>query len=389
MVLAYSGGLDTSVCVAWLSREKGYDVYCLSVDIGQGVHPARLKKRAKMSGARDLVVLDLKRKFVNDFVFPALRAGAVYESKYLLATALSRPLIAQAQVEYAKKIGATSVAHGCTGKGNDQVRFEVTVAALAPELKIVAPLREWSLKSRQEELEYARVNGIPLEFGAGKLYSIDKNLWGISIESGPLEDPWVGPPEEAYLETADPRRAPNKPATVEISFEKGTPVGLNGRKKDPISLIETLRKLGARHGVGRTDLIENRLVGIKSREVYEAPAAWILYQAHEALEEMTLDRALLHQKKLLSQRYAELIYDGLWFTPLRESLDAFVSQASRRVTGTVRVKLFKGQISVVGRRSPHSLYQEKLATYGKKDEFDRRIAEGFIKVWGLPYRKRG
>ena len=386
IVLAYSGGLDTSVCVAWLSRERDYDVYCLSVDVGQGVNAVELKRRSRASGARNLVVVDLKKRFVNGFVFPALRAGAVYESKYLLATALSRPLIAQAQVEYAKKIKANAVAHGCTGKGNDQVRFEVAYAALAPNLEVIAPLREWRLKSRQEELEYARANRIPLEFGAKKLYSIDKNLWGVSIESGPLEDPWKEPPEEVYLETTDPKKAPNRPETIEISFEKGIPVGLNGKRKEPIALIETLRKLGARHGVGRTDLVENRLVGIKSREVYEAPAAWILYRAHEALEEMALDRNLLHQKRFLSQRYSELVYDGLWFTPLRAALDAFMVQASGRVSGVVRVKLYKGQIAAVGRKSPHSLYQEKLATYGKEDAFDRKIAEGFIQVWGLPYR---
>ena len=243
VVLAYSGGLDTSVCVAWLSRERGYDVYCFAADVGQGVDAKRLKYRAKISGAKDLVVVDLKKQFVHDFIFPSLRAGAVYESKYLLATSLSRPLIAQAQVAYAKRIKAGALAHGCTGKGNDQVRFEVTYAALAPGLEIVAPLREWHLKSRQEELDYARENGIPLEFGAEKLYSIDKNLWGISIESGPLEDPWTTPPEEAYLETSDPKKAPNRPETITISFEKGIPVGLNGKRKEPVALIETLRKL--------------------------------------------------------------------------------------------------------------------------------------------------
>ena len=388
VVLAYSGGLDTSVCVKWLSEKKGLGVVCFSADIGQGVNKSLLTKRAKASGAKRLYVKDLRAEFIRDFIFPTLKAGAVYESKYYLATALSRPLIAKALVELAQKEEAPYVAHGCTGKGNDQVRIEVSVASLAPELDVIAPLREWELTSREEEVEYARKKRIPLEFGARKLYSIDENLWGRSIEAGKLEDPWMEPPAEVYQDTQDPGKTPNKPFYVEIQFEKGIPVGLNGKKLSPIDLIARLKKAGGDHGVGRSDLVENRLVGIKSREIYEAPAAVILGAAHEALENLTIDRNLFHYKRLLAERYAELVYDGLWFTPLRESLDAFVSEASKRVTGTIRVKLFKGNATVVGRKSPCSLYQEKLATYGKKDVFDRKIAEGFIKVWGLPYRGR-
>ncbi|MFH1858636.1 MAG: argininosuccinate synthase, partial [Candidatus Omnitrophota bacterium] len=276
--------------------------------------------------------------------------------------------------------------HGCTGKGNDQVRFEVSAAALAPGLKTIAPLREWHLASREDEIAYAKAKRVPLEFGAKKLYSIDVNLWGRSIEAGPLEDPWVEPPQEVYQETTDPSKSPSKPSLVTIQFEKGIPVGLNGKRINPLNLIARLRSLGGRNGVGRSDLVENRLVGIKSREIYEAPAAVILAAAHEALENMTLDRNLFHYKRLVAERYAELVYDGLWFTPLREALDAFVTSASRNVTGEIRVKLFKGTATVVGRRSPYSLYRKSLATYGKEDTYDRKIAEGFIQIWGLPYR---
>ncbi len=386
VVLAYSGGLDTSVCVKWLAEEKNLDVVCFSADIGQGVNPPLLRKRAKSSGALKIAIQDLRREFVRDFIFPTLKAGAVYESKYYLATALSRPLIAKALVGVARKENASFIAHGCTGKGNDQVRFEVSVAALAPDLGVIAPLREWSLTSREEEVAYARRKRIPLEFGAGKLYSIDENLWGRSIEAGRLEDPWAEPPSEVYKLTKDPKKAPGNPQSVTIQFQKGIPVGLNGKRTDPLTLISRLDRLGGRHGVGRSDLVENRLVGIKSREIYEAPAAAILSLAHEALENLTLDRNLFHYKRLIAERYAELVYDGLWFTPLKTALDEFVDAASERVTGEVRVKLFKGNATAVGRRSPYSLYQKSLATYGKKDAFDRKIAEGFIKVWGLPYR---
>ena len=386
VVLAYSGGLDTSVCVKWLAEEKGLDVVCFSADIGQGVNKSLLSKRAKASGAARLYIKDLRAEFIRDFIFPTLKAGAIYESKYYLATALSRPLIAKALVEVARKERASYIAHGCTGKGNDQVRFEVSTAALAPHLGVIAPVREWELASREEEIAYAKRKRIPLEFGARKLYSIDENLWGRSIEAGKLEDPWVEPPAEVYQDTKDPGKSPNKPLYVAIQFEKGIPVGFNGRRLSSIDLITRLKKVGGDHGVGRSDLVENRLVAIKSREIYEAPAAVILATAHEALENLTLDRNLFHYKRILAERYAELVYDGLWFTPLKSALDAFVNEASKRVTGTIRVKLFKGTATVVGRKSPYSLYQEELATYGKKDVFDRKIAEGFIKVWGLPYR---
>jgi len=388
VVLAYSGGLDTSVCVQWLTEEKNLDVICFSADVGQGLHAKDLKRRAHVSGAKKIVIRDLKVPFARDYILPTLKAGAVYESKYYLATALSRPLIGKALVEVARREKASFIAHGCTGKGNDQVRIEVSVASLAPHLKIIAPLREWHLTSREDEVQYAKKKKIPLEFGKKSLYSIDQNIWGRSIEAGPLEDPWTEPPEEVYAETRSLQKAPSQPQTIVIQFHKGAPVALNGRKMDLVSLIARLKQIGGKHGVGRSDLVENRLVGIKSREIYESPAAFILGAAHEALENLTLDRNLFHYKRVLAERYAELVYDGLWFTPLKESLDAFVHRASERVTGQVRLKLCKGNVTIIGRKSPHSLYQRSLATYGKEDQFDQKIAEGFIHVWSLPYRKK-
>ena len=385
VVLAYSGGLDTSVAVRWLA-DKGYDVIAYMADVGQGGDFQKLKKRALSAGASKVVIHDLKKEFAEDFVFQSLKAGAVYESKYLLATALSRPIIAKGLVEVAKKEKAESIAHGCTGKGNDQVRFEVTAMALAPGLKIIAPLREWDMLSREDEIEYARERDIDIDVTKKSPYSLDQNIWGISIECGVLEDPWKEPPQDAYKMTVDPKNAPNKATYVEIEFKNGAPVGIGGKKYSPVALIEKLNKIGGKNGIGRTDLVENRLVGIKSREIYEAPGGWILHKAHKDLEALVLDRELLHFKQGVSLKYAELVYYGLWFTPLKKALDAFIVKTQKNVTGSVKVKLLKGVVSVVGRKSPHSLYKKEMATYDQGDKFDRSIAEGFIKVWGMPYK---
>lgn len=386
VVLAYSGGLDTSVAVRWLS-DKGYDVIAYMADLGQGGNFQKLKKRALSAGASKVIVQDLNKEFAEDFAFQSLKAGAVYESKYLLATALSRPIIAKGLIETAKKEKAGYVAHGCTGKGNDQVRFEVTVMVLAPELKIIAPLREWNMFSREEEIEYARKKDIDIDVTKKSLYSLDQNIWGISIECGVLEEPWNEPPEDAYKMTVDPKVAPNKPRYIEIEFKSGVPVKLNGKRYAPVELVTRLNKIGGTNAIGRTDLVENRLIGIKSREIYEAPAAWILHNAHKDLEALVLDRELLHFKESISAKYAELVYYGLWFTPLKNALDAFVDKTQKKVTGTVKVKLLKGVASVVGRKSPYSLYKKEMATYEVGDKFDRSVAEGFIKVWGMPYKK--
>ena len=386
VVLAYSGGLDTSVAVRWLS-DKGYDVVAYMADVGQGGDFQKLKKRALSAGSSKVVIEDLKEEFAEDFAFQSLKAGAVYESKYLLATALSRPIIAKGMVETAKKEKAGYVAHGCTGKGNDQVRFEVTVMALAPELEIIAPLREWNMFSREEEIEYANEKGIDIDVTKKSPYSLDQNIWGISIECGVLEDPWNEPPEDAYKMTKDPKKAPNKPTYVDIEFKNGVPVKINNKKYDPVDLVVKLNEIGGKNGIGRTDLVENRLVGIKSREIYEAPGAWILHKAHKDLEALVLDRELLHFKESISLKYAELVYYGLWFTPLKKALDAFVNETQKKVTGVVKMKLLKGVASVAGRRSPYSLYKKEMATYEAGDKFDRSVAEGFIKVWGMPYKK--
>lgn len=384
VLLAYSGGLDTSVCIKWLA-DRGYRVIACCVDVGQGEDLQVVKQRAIRCGAEKVIVQDLQKPFVEDYIFPALKADAVYEGKYLLATALSRPLIAQAMADAARAEKATVVAHGCTGKGNDQVRIEVSLKILSPTLKILAPVREWELKSRDAEMEYARIHNLPIAKKKDSKYSIDQNLWGVSIESGPLEDPWVEPPEEAYRWTTAPSKAPVKPQVVRIEFEEGIPVAVDGARLAPIALIRELNNIGARHGVGRTDLMEDRLVGIKSREIYEAPAATILHTAHAELERLTLDRETLGFKEFVAPRYARLIYDGLWFTPLKAALDAFVDSTQSRVTGTLRMKLFRGTAACVGRKSPHSRYAEKLATYGGGDQFDQSMAAGFIALWGLPY----
>ncbi len=388
IVLAYSGGLDTSVCVRWLT-DRGFRVMAFMADVGQGEPTPRLIQRAKLAGAVEVVVRDLRKEFALNYILPALKAHAVYEGKYCLATALSRPLIAKHLVEVAHQRRARAVAHGCTGKGNDQVRFEVSIRALDARLEIVAPVRQWEFRSRQDELVYAKQHGIPVDVNTKSPYSIDQNLWGLSIEAGALENPWQSPPADSFRWIQPPERTPNKSTTVTVGFQQGRPVSFNGRRMDLVPLIHTVNRLGSVHGIGRADLIESRVVGIKSREVYEAPAAQIMLEAHGELERLVLDRELLHLKQALALKYAELVYDGLWFTPTKAALDAFVNETQRRVTGTIRLKLFKGSCQVVGRKSPYSRYRERLATYAGKDAFDQTAAEGFIKLWGLPYEQSG
>jgi len=387
VVLAYSGGLDTSVAIKWL-MDKGYDVVCYMADVGQGADAERAVKRARKTGAVKCVVGDLKDKFIKDYVFRSLKAGALYQGKYNLATALSRPLIADEMLSVAKKENADCVAHGCTGKGNDQVRFEVTFRIKAPRVKIFAPVREWELKTREQEIDYAKKHKIPIEQSKKKLYSIDHNLWGISVEGGDLEDPRVEPGKNTFISVAHPSETPAKPGYVTIGFKKGIPVSVNGRKYGPVKLIEKLNKAGARHGIGRVDMVEDRLVGIKSREVYESPASEILYEAHTALEELVIDRETRRFQKAVADRYSELVYYGLWFTPLKEALDAFVDKTQEKVSGDVRLKLYKGKVSVAGRESPSSLYKHELATYGEGDKFDQSLAKGFIDLWAMPYRRQ-
>ena len=386
VVLAYSGGLDTSVAIKWL-KDKGYAVVAYMADVGQEKTTTAAIERAKKAGASKVVVKNLKKKFATDYLWPALKAGAVYEGRYTLATALSRPLIAAEQVAVAHAEKATAVAHGCTGKGNDQVRFEVTTQALDSSLEILAPVREWEFKSRKEEMAYAEKHGIPIDVNKKSPFSIDKNIWGVSVEAGVLENPNTEPPFESFQWTRGAEKRNLKDRVIEIEFQRGVPVGLNGKKLDALKLISGLNELGALYGIGRMDMIENRLVGIKSRETYEAPAATILIQAHKDLESLVLDRELLHYKEGVAQKYAELVYYGLWFTPLRKALDAFVNTTQEKVTGTVRVKLRKFSSCVIGRKSPHSLYKESLATYSAKDKFDQRLAKGFIDLWALPYKK--
>jgi argininosuccinate synthase len=382
VILAYSGGLDTSVMVKWIGEKYNLDVVAFTVDLGQGEDIERIRQKALRTGAVDAVALDARNLFVDCFVWPALQAGALYEGKYPLATALGRPLIAKLMVDAARQHGARAVAHGCTGKGNDQVRFDVTFQTLAPELKIIAPVREWKM-SRPEALEYAAQHGIPVEATKESPYSIDQNLWGRSCESGLLEDPWDEPPADAFAWTVDPARAPNDPAYVTIDFEEGRPTALDGTKLDGVPLIERLNQLGGQHGVGRIDHVENRLVGIKSRELYEAPAAVILHDAHRELESLCLSKQAQRFKTLVSQEYADIIYNGLWCSAFHHDLYAFVRSSQRFVSGQVRVKLFKGKATAVGRKSEHSLYSKKLATYESGDLFDHEAAMGFIRLWGL------
>lgn len=386
VVLAYSGGLDTSVAIKWLQEKYGMDVIAVAVDVGEEKNYEEIRERALKIGAVASYVIDAREEFAKEFAFRVLKANALYEGRYPLSAALSRPLIAQKVVEIARQEKAQAVAHGSTGKGNDQVRFEVSFMALAPDLEIIAPVREWGL-SREEEMEYAREKGIPVPTKKEKPYSIDVNLWGRSIECGALEDPSAEPPEDVFEWTISPKEAPEEGEYVEIEFERGEPVGVNGEKLPPHKLISLLNEIAGRHGVGRIDMVENRLVGIKSREVYEAPAATLLITAHKDLEGLTMSRELLHFKQSqIDTKYAEIIYYGLWFSHLRESLDAFVEEAEKFVSGKVRLKLYKGNCQPVGRSSPYSLYDLSLATYGEGDIFDQRLAEGFVRLWGLPYK---
>ena len=384
VVLAYSGGLDTSIIIPWLKENYGAEVIAFAADIGQGEELTGLEEKAIKTGASKCIIEDLREEFVREFVFPTLRAGAVYERKYLLGTSFARPLIARRQVEIAEKEGADAVAHGCTGKGNDQVRFELACKALNPELKIIAPWREWDLKSREDEIDYAEARKIPITASRKKIYSEDRNLWHLSHEGGLLEDPWNEPAEDMFVLTVSPRKAPNTPEYVELTFDGGIPIGLNGKARAPVALIEELNRIGGAHGVGRVDLVENRLVGIKSRGVYETPGGSLIVAAHRELESLTLDRATMHYKDLLAAKYAELVYNGQWFTPLREALDAFVDSTQKRVSGVVRLKLYKGNIVIAGRKSPYSLYREDLATFSKDVIYDQSDAEGFINLFGLP-----
>jgi len=386
VVLAYSGGLDTSVAVHWLKAQKGMDVVTFSADLGQGDELAPIAERALEVGAVSAHVCDVRETFVNDYILRALKAGAVYEEGYPLATALGRPLIGAELVKIAREEGCQYVAHGCTGKGNDQVRIEASVAALAPDLKIIAPLREWTLKSREEEIDYAEKHNVPVPATKEKPYSYDHNLWGISIECGALEDPWSAPPENAYLWTTNPQNAPDEPIEVTVGFTKGVPTSLDGKKMSALKIISALNAVGGKHGVGRIDQVENRLVGIKSREVYEAPAAVILHSALRALEALVWSRDVIHFVGISSERYSRLIYDGQWFTTLRENIDAFFDKAHEVSTGLVRVKLYKGAATVVGRKSDFALYDKNLATYSPEDKFDHTAAEGFIKIWSLPMK---
>ena len=385
VVLAYSGGLDTSVIIRWL-MDHGYEVVTLTIDLGNQPRLEEIKDRAYKIGAVKGVVIDAQKLFVEHFVWLALKAGAVYEGQYPLATALGRPLIAKLLVDVAREEGAACVAHGCTGKGNDQVRFDVSVAALAPDLKVLAPVREWELKTREEEIRYAEERDIPIPVTKKSPFSVDENLWGRSIEAGVLEDPWEEPPEEVYLWTKPVAATPETPSYLEVEFEKGIPVALDGERLDGVALIDRVNTVAGEHGVGRIDHLENRLVGIKSREIYEAPAAIVLLQAHRALEQMTLSKEQVRTKEKLALEYADLVYNGLWFTGHHQDLAAYVASTQRHVSGTVRVRLHRGTTTVVGRKSPESLYSHSLATYDKGDTFNQQSAIGFIHIWGLPVR---
>lgn len=386
VVLAYSGGLDTSIIVPWLKENYGCEVICFTADIGQGEELSGLPEKAKATGASKLYIEDLTEEFASQYLFKLLKSGAIYERHYLLGTSIARPLIAKHMVEIAHLENADAVAHGCTGKGNDQVRFELTVMALDPRLKVIAPWREWNIRSREDALEYAAAHQVPVSSTLKSIYSRDRNLWHLSHEGGLLEDPWAEPEESMYQITVAPEDAPNTPEYVEITFEEGTPVKLNGKALSPATLIKALNEIGGKHGIGRVDMVENRLVGMKSRGVYETPGGTILMRAHKELEQITLDRDTLHYKDVLAQRYAELVYYGQWFTPLREALDAFFEVTQKHVTGTVRLKLYKGNILTAGKKSVYSLYREDFATFGKDNVYDQSDAAGFITLFGLPLK---
>jgi argininosuccinate synthase len=387
VVLAYSGGLDTSVIVPWLKEKYDLQVVCVAADVGQGEGELDgLVEKALASGAVACHVEDLREEFLTGYVWPTLRAGAIYNRKYLLGTSMARPIIARRQVEVARAIGATTLAHGCTGKGNDQVRFELTFAALAPEMDVIAPWREWHIRSREDALDYAALHGVPVTATKAKIYSRDRNLWHISHEGGPLEDPAFEPDEEMFMLTASPENAPNKADYVTIGFDAGIPVSVDGEALGAVALLERLNEIGGVHGVGRIDLVEDRLVGMKSRGVYETPGGTLLYAAHSELEQLVLDRRTLALKDAIAPRYADLVYEGRWWGTEREAMDALVDRTQQTVTGEVRLKLYKGTHSVVGRTSPHSLYDERFVTFGEDDVYNQADAAGFIRLYGLPMR---
>src|SRR5919112_3021138 len=389
IVLAYSGGLDTSIIVPWLREHYDARVICVAADIGQDREELRgVREKAIASGAEECYIEDLREEFVRDFIFPTLRAGAVYNRKYLLGTAMARPLIAKRQVEIARRVGADALAHGCTGKGNDQVRFEMTFATLAPDLPVIAPWREWDIRSREDAIDYAAAKGIPIVATKEKIYSRDANIWHLSHEGGNLEDPNSAPVEDMFQLTVSPQAAPDESEDVVIEFVEGTPVAVDGEKLGPLALLEALNAIGARHGVGRIDLVEDRLIGMKSRGVYETPGGTILYGAHSELEQLVLDRRTLAAKDLIAPRYADLVYEGRWWTTEREAYDAFVNVTQERVTGTVTMRLYKGSATVVGRQSEQALYDERFVTFGEDDVYQQSDAAGFIRLYGLSQRVR-
>lgn len=388
VVLAYSGGLDTSVIIPWLKENYDLEVIACCVDVGQGDETNAVKEKAIKSGASKVYVEDVKKEFVEDYIFPTLKAGAVYEGKYLLGTSFARPLIAKKLVEVAEKEGAEYIAHGCTGKGNDQVRFELSIKSMRPDIKIIAPWRIWDIKSREDAIDYAEKRGIPVPVTKAKPYSMDRNLWHLSHEGGDLEDTWNEHPTDMYMMTTPPEKAPDKSCYIEIGFEKGIPVSINGVYYDPVVLLEKLNKIGGEYGIGIMDMVENRLVGMKSRGVYETPGGTLLYTAHKELEYLTLDRNTMQFKDMAAQKYAQLVYDGLWYTPLREALDAFVDSTQECVTGVVKLKLYKGMCTGVGSKSPYSLYNKDFATFGEEEVYNQKDAEGFINLFGLPLTVR-
>jgi argininosuccinate synthase len=385
-VLAYSGGLDTSVIVPWLKNNYGCEVICVTANLGQGEELEGLEEKGLSSGASKVYIEDLREEFITDYIYPTLMAGAIYERKYLLGTSFARPIIARRQVEIAEIEGADAVAHGCTGKGNDQVRFELTYQALNPRLKVIAPWREWNIRSREDALDYAIEHNIPVSATEKSIYSRDRNIWHLSHEGGILEDPWQEPEEAMYQLSVALEKAPDEPEYVTIDFQQGLPKRVNGVAMGPISLLETLNEMGGRHSIGRVDIVENRLVGMKSHGVYETPGGTILVEAHQALEQLCLDKETLHYKQQIALKYADLVYNGQWQTPLREALDAFVRVTQQSMTGQVRCKLYKGNVILVGRRSPYSLYREDFATFGEDDVYNQADAEGFIKLFGLPLK---
>ncbi|MCK9210419.1 MAG: argininosuccinate synthase [Ignavibacteriaceae bacterium] len=386
IVVAYSGGLDTSVMVHWLKNKYDAELITVTGNLGQKDEIENLEEKAKFTGASKSYILDLQKEFITDYVWKALKAGALYEGQYPMATAIGRPLLAKLMVDIAIAEGADTIAHGCTGKGNDQVRFEVGIQTLAPQMQILAPLRIWEFKSREEEIDYALEHKIPIKIKKDSPYSIDENLWGIAVECGILEDPTVPPPDDAYQITSSPKNAPEQSEKISIEFQKGIPVSLNGISFSAVELVKTLNFIGGKHGIGRMDLIENRVVGIKSREVYEAPAAVILHAAHKELEKLILDKETFRYKQEISNKVANLIYDGLWFSPLFNSLMAFVDVSQENITGSVTLEFYKGNITVFSRSSLFSLYNKDLATYTVEDKFDHKAAEGFLAIYGLPYK---